>query len=307
MSLVNALIERFPLPKGRLVSPDEQIARIAADQHGAFSHEQARRAGHTAAAIKHRVLTGRWWRLHRGIYTIAGASATWERDVVAATLAVGGVASHVTAGRLHGLTELSGAPIHVTVPPAHKRRTRTGVRLHEAALGRADVRRVRGIPVTAPNRTLIDLARVLPRARLEAAVDAAILLRLTTAKALLASIGPRPTKLRRVVLDRMDGVPESELERLFERKLKRSRLPTPVRQLKIGRRRIDYAYPDRKIAIELDGFATHSSAPAKQRDDRRRNELVLLGWNPLHFSWYDVHDDWPATAQTIRKALDGAG
>ena len=52
--------------------------------------------------------------------------------------------------------------------------------------------------------------------------------------------------------------------------------------------RIDCAYPDRKLAIEVDGFEHHSSPEAFQRDRTRQNRLVALGWTVLRFTWHDV-------------------
>jgi len=50
--------------------------------------------------------------------------------------------------------------------------------------------------------------------------------------------------------------------------------------------RIDFAFPDRRLAIELDGYGPH--AHRFQRDRSRQNGLVLMGWTVLRFTWADV-------------------
>jgi very-short-patch-repair endonuclease len=68
--------------------------------------------------------------------------------------------------------------------------------------------------------------------------------------------------------------------------------------------RIDAAYPERRIAIEVDGFEAHSSPDAFQRDRTRQNRLVALGWTVLRFTWADVVQRPTMVAQTIREAIN---
>jgi very-short-patch-repair endonuclease len=158
---------------------------------------------------------------------------------------------------------------------------------------------------------LVDLATLLRRDALEAAVDAATLgpRRLTTAERMYAYVQDRnftrkrgAKTLMRILRDRFDGALQLELERMFARKLKRSALPPPDRQFRVGKRKIDFAYPKFKIAIELDGLG--HAAGAVFRDDRRRqNELVLQGWLVLRFTYRDVADDWDRVEWTINAAF----
>jgi very-short-patch-repair endonuclease len=70
-------------------------------------------------------------------------------------------------------------------------------------------------------------------------------------------------------------------------------LPIPVAQHEVRAgsdliARIDFAYPERRIAIELDGAAYHSGELAQRRDGRRENQLGALGWRVLRFGWEEV-------------------
>jgi very-short-patch-repair endonuclease/predicted transcriptional regulator of viral defense system len=294
------------------MSPDEQIAARAAKQHGVFTTRDALDAGLTKDAIKHRLRTRRWRALHRGVYAVSGAPATKEQRIIAAVLSFGpsAMAGGLTAASLYKLVEKLAETICVVLPTGQHRRARKGVATIQASLARSDRRTACGIPVTSPNRTIVDIAAVLGRDALAAAFDEAVLRGLTTVGSLRRYVADRRLqhlrgagKLREVLNDRTKGVPQRELERLFLKKLRASGLPEPVRQHPVGKRKIDFAYPDYRIAIELDGLGDHFSAEAFRNDRRRQNEIVLAGFTILRFTWEDVNDRWPDVLRTLRAAL----
>lgn len=51
---------------------------------------------------------------------------------------------------------------------------------------------------------------------------------------------------------------------------------------------IDVAFPELRLAIEVDGRAWHSDAGRFQSDRRRQNALVRAGWTVLRFTWDDL-------------------
>jgi len=51
---------------------------------------------------------------------------------------------------------------------------------------------------------------------------------------------------------------------------------------------VDFAYPSRRIAIEVDGYEFHSSPKAVDHGNARDRLLLAAGWRPLHFSWNEV-------------------
>jgi predicted transcriptional regulator of viral defense system len=77
----------------------------------------------------------------------------------------GAAASHLSAAQLWDLPVSRGGPAHVTVARARQRRR--GIVFHRATLSPDELTSVRGIGVTTIARTLLDLASVLPRHRLE--------------------------------------------------------------------------------------------------------------------------------------------
>ena len=73
-------------------------------------------------------------------------------------------------------------------------------------------------------------------------------------------------------------------------------VPSPIQQLRIplseGRNAYpDFAWPDRKKIVEVDGFAAHST-PEQLRDDlARQNALMDLGWEMRRFTGRTVSRD----------------
>src|SRR5260221_9314657 len=139
-------------------APDLRIAAVAAQQYGVFSASQAAGLGFSRDAMHHRVRTGRWGRMHRGVYRLAGSPPSWEQSLMAAWLAggIGAAVSHATAGRLHTYPLKSGQ-IELSIG-AHARRQRRGIKFHRASeLTFADLAAVGPFTATSPTRTLIDL------------------------------------------------------------------------------------------------------------------------------------------------------
>ena len=93
---------------------------------------------------------------------------------MAAVLACGetAVVSHESAAELHGIRKERGGPVHVTIARSGARR-KARLRVHRAEMGRSEVTRVEGIPVTTVKRTIQDLATTLPQVELERAIEQA--------------------------------------------------------------------------------------------------------------------------------------
>jgi very-short-patch-repair endonuclease len=98
------------------------------------------------------------------------------------------------------------------------------------------------------------------------------------------------------------------LEARLWKLLRRSRLPRPILQYEVrdGRRlvaRVDFAWPDRAVAVEADGYRFHGDVAAWGRDLRRRNELTGRGWRVVHVTWADVTRRPDEVLAVIGRAL----
>jgi very-short-patch-repair endonuclease len=224
---------------------------------------------------------------------------------------LGAVASYRSAAWLWGLTD--DLFLEVAVPKNRSPRL-AGVAVHRQQSLNGSTSRRRGVPVTNPLRTLVDLASIHDFHLLDEALDRGIATRLFSLDAVEAELtresrsGRRGTARLRERLEHRDAsssTPPSVLESRLGRLLRAARLPLPHREYAVmdAAYRLDFAWPEQKLAVELDGYASHSSAKAFGDDRSRQNELVLAGWTVLRFTWDDVCGEPDKVAGQIRAAL----
>ncbi len=68
--------------------------------------------------------------------------------------------------------------------------------------------------------------------------------------------------------------------------------------------RLDFAYPDRRLGIEAEGYRWHSTPRQLDRDRARANRLTLLGWTVLSFSWAELRGSQPLVVRQIGRLLN---
>jgi len=296
---------------------DAALSRIAARQYGVFSRSQALEAGITRGMIDRRVSSGRWAIDDYRVYRVAGARTCWEQRLVAACLAGPAVASHRAAGLLWDLPGMPREIVEVTAL-RHRRRHAVDVCWHESHhLTERDITEIKGIPLTRPIRTFLDLGVVLSVDELETVLNEGIRRNLLSVSAIAGRVEEfgrlrRGSAVVRAVLDRRvpnGRAPESVLESRFLQLIRSAGMPEPVPQyeVKLGNgsvARIDFAYPARLIAVELDGAAYHSGERAERRDRRRDHQLGSLGWRLVHFDWDEVTRTPEYVLHTVDAYLD---
>lgn len=168
------------------VAADVRLARVAVDQYGVFTRSQAIAAGFGAARIERRVRAGAWVRVLPRVYRSATTPVSAVLRHWAAVLWAGPdcVLSHASAA---AIWRIPGPP--VDRPELLVSRTRApradGVTVRRVArIDSVDVVDVGRLPVTAPARTIIDLAGVLDTRDLTGAVENARARGLVTFRAL---------------------------------------------------------------------------------------------------------------------------
>lgn len=292
------------------------IIETARAQHGLVSRDQALDAGGTRRTIQGQLDRGAWGRIREGVYVIGAAEATWEQRAMAACLAGGDDVrgSHRTGIRIHDLVDRSGRLEVLT--DGYRRVRLPGVFVHRTIhLLPEDTAVVNGIPVTSVIRSLIDvggrqsettLGRWIDRATLAGTLDLTALAKRTNELTMPGR--ERPTALMRAIALRGDGHDpgRSVFEARVIAAMKKRGLPELTRQHPIKRPDgrdafIDLAEPWTMTAIELDGWATHGVRSAFDADRIRGNELLLLGWNLLRFTW-TMTDDY--ICETIDETID---
>jgi very-short-patch-repair endonuclease len=274
---------------------------------GVFRRTDAVTAGMSSRQIARRVRSGFWMEVLPGVYRVASTPVTPDLFRRAALLwaGTGAALSHQSAGLILGLDRVVESQPHVTVPSSRNPRT-LGVTVHRSDLPADQITTVDGWRLTPVVRTLLDLADVLSEQDLEAAVESARRRYGTQLAAFRGQLDSRHGAARmRRVLDQLDPAAqcESVLEVKVARLLRASGLPAPVRQYEVtmfGRRyRLDFAWPEFRIALECDGRAFHEF----QRDRTRWRQLGAGGWTVLPVTWNDVTRNWPAVLRELTIAF----
>jgi hypothetical protein len=206
--------------------------------------------GYSPEAIRHRIDTGRLHPVWFGVYAIGRPQLTLYGRWMAAVLTCGPKAalSHESAGELLEILRLRGREICVSVP-AGARIARPGIVTRRRALAPDDITRHRGIPLTSPVCTLIDLGTRLDRDRLEAAINEADKRDLIDPEALRASLDelthrPGIVALRKTLDRRRFMLTDSELERRFLPMARRAGLSIPQAGRYVNGFKVDFYWPD---------------------------------------------------------------
>jgi very-short-patch-repair endonuclease/predicted transcriptional regulator of viral defense system len=292
---------------------ERAIAALAGKQCGVVSARQLHVAGFDGSAIHRRVHAGRLHRVHRGVYLVGHAVAADGASEMAAVLSSGegSAVSHRSAGRLwrFSANESWRTPVEVTVP-GRDPGVKPGIRVYRVReLDRRDVRRVRGIPVTSPARTLLDLAGLLPLETVESAFAEARVRRLVrdkdVAEQLKRARGRRgAAALRRLVaLERGPALTRSAAERKLLKLVREAALPPPELNARLGRFEVDFLWRGPRVVVEVDGRAYHSSARAFERDRERDAMLVAGGYSVIRVTWRQLSASPEAVIARIESAL----
>ena len=295
---------------------EARLHALAAGQHGVVGYTQLRSLGFSGAGVRQRVATDRLHALHRGVYALGRRDLPAKGRWMAAVLAcgAGSLLSHVSAAVLRSLISSSQAAVDVTILRRNGL-ARPGIRVHRSTcLMPADRALVDGIPCTSVARTLLDLAGVVPPRVLERACDQAEVLRLLDWAAmedlLSRARGHAGVRKLRAVLETGHvgrDITRTELEQRFLPLCRGADLPPPEVNAWMALAReemqVDFLWRRHRVIVEVDGFATHRTRQAFQRDRRRDQLLTLAGWRVIRFTWDDVTKDPARVIDVLRKLM----
>lgn len=188
--------------KRRKRAPDhDALYRIAEQQAGYFTAQQAARGGFSWERLANHTRYGRFQRVAHGIYRLSQFPASRLEDLFVAWLRCGprSAISHESALALYDLSDVLPSETHVTVPRTASRR-RAGIRLHTNQLRPRELVRREGLPVTSVPRTIADVARAgLAEDHVESAIREALRRGLATKEALLAEARRRGGRANRLI------------------------------------------------------------------------------------------------------------
>ena len=170
--------------------------------------------------------------------------------------------------------------------------------------------RLRGLPVTSPLRTAVDLGseRVLVNAVI--ALDMALHKRIVDLTQLRSFCkanrgAKRIAKLRRAI-ELTEPATESPMETRLRMLLVMASMPRPCAQVPLHNQqgrflgRPDLYYPEHKLGLEYDG-GTHRESLVE--DNRRQNRLLNGGIRLLRFTAADIYGTPESVIEQVRLAM----
>ena len=294
-------LDRVVIRLGRTTA-DEWVARLAEHQRGRVARRQLLAAGVDRHAIDRRIRSRRLIVVHAGVYLVGHTAPVPLGAETAALLAMRepGALSHHSAAERWELPPAHDRDrrVHVTVPGGEGGHP-DGVAPHRSViLVSRDIRVRDELPVTSPERTILDLAATGSARETERNVDHALRttpMTLTALTRLLARAGRHPGRgpLTELLAHRgdRDTFTRSEAEEPFLRLVREAGLPQPLVNVRRHGYEIDFLWPEHGVAVEVDGFATHGDRGSFERDRRKGADLHAEGIVLTRITWRQMHDE----------------
>ncbi len=247
-----------------------------------------------------------------GIYCAAAAPWTVERPLWIAALSTAGVVSHVSAASVWGLDVPSDYRAHVSVWDRRRTLAPADVVVHRVSLRPEVVTHRSGLPVTTLRRTIVDCLGTLGPASARRLADRALQQRQISAEDLRRRLCDEPKRWGngqiRTLHDELCGA-SAESERILHALLRTAGLagwrPNLAVSISGARYEIDVAFESVMVAVEVDGWAHHSTPERFRADRRKQNALILAGWTVLRFTWADLVERPEYVVSTVVAAVNG--
>jgi predicted transcriptional regulator of viral defense system/very-short-patch-repair endonuclease len=285
---------------------DLQLIARAARNGGVVTTSDLRTCGFSEPAMQSALRRGLLTRWGRGVYLVGPLVDELTEVRAAATAVPGGTVGFEAAAQLARIGPIASPPLSVIVAP-DRRPQPAGVRIHRIALSPRDTTRLQDLPVTTPAVTIVHLTRTLPDLRLERIVQEAFAKRLTSAKQLETALdrhrGGRGTaRLKRMLELGVDDL-RSKAERSLRHWIHQAGLPSPVFNAEVGPWRVDALWRHQRLAVEINGYAAHSSPWAHDRDHRKEQHLLATGLATRRFTAVQAIDEPALVIAGIAAAL----
>jgi very-short-patch-repair endonuclease len=271
-------------------------------------------------ALRHKVDSGRWQQVHRGILVAHDGPIGDEQRLWIATLAAGhgAVVGGRTALAMQGMKGFTSSLIHLLVPSGRRERDApTGVAVHRTTrLAELDIRATLRPTCTTIERSVVDAAS-WARSDDEARTVIAMVFqqRLVTLDGITAVLKRQTRAKRRRLIVQCAQDAAGGSHSLGELKvlqlLRAAGLPEPSRQkIRIdasGRRRyLDLYFDEYGVHVEIDG-GHHTDPQQAWLDMDRENDVYLAGDRLLRLPVWLVRDRPQVALDHIRRALMAAG
>lgn len=265
--------------------------------------------GGSRRTIDRWVASGKLIRVYRGVYAVGHLQGNPVNAAHAALLAGGERCALAGTPALVLWGVWRHWPKRLEIVTAGDRRPAGLIVHHSTTLLGRDVKRVQGLRVTSPARTLLDTAERLKDWQLARAINDLRLRDLLTVDQLADVVARNPThRAVTLLLPHLEfAQPEptrSVLEDRFLPLLRRHGLPTPLINTDVCGYRVDAYFVDQRLIVELDGWNQHRSME-RFLADRRQDFMILAktGIPTVRLPYEDVND---AVIPRLRVVLSQA-
>lgn len=262
------------------------LDELLSEHHGVVNRRQLLGIGCTDSDIRRAVRTGALTRIRSGWYQGPAAN-----DSVVRAVRAGGALSCVAALKVHGAWVPPGTDLHVRRSAYHRaRRKGHGCRCP-------------GRPREAVTRSVDELADAVVAATLCLGTEAAVAVLDSVLEQELMPLEELTVLLHRVpggrqLVELVDQRAQSGTE-TFSRLRLRSRKIKLRPQVQIGSiGRVDLLV-GKRLVIEIDSRAHHTSPENYAKDRARDRQLVSLGYIVLRLTYKDVMDAWDTVLPDI--------
>jgi hypothetical protein len=298
------------------------LRRLADAQQGLLTRRQCLHAGMSRDALAWRVTSGRWLRVHEGVFQTRPGRRDWEATATAALLyAVSGAPAADAALRgpsaayAWGLVPSPPPVVHLVVPQRRSVTARPGLQVRRS-MRWEDLVDERAFPWrTTVRATILDIATDGTPLDALSIVAKAVQKEVVTPRELLAEIsargGHRHSRILRAGLRDVEDGGQSGAELLYIRDVERAHgLPRALRQSpsRVGRHRWhDNEYVEQRLIVEVDGRLGHERWADRVRDGRRDRQLLSTARLTTRVFFGDVATDPCSTASEIAAILVSRG
>jgi len=285
------------------------------EQGGVAACRQADGCGLDRSTLNRRVAKEGWARPFPGVIRAPGVRDDERTRARAAVLAVGGDAALAGESALwwRGVTDKPPPFITILVRWGRRGRNLAGVRIiRSRVIEPDDLEEVDGILVTTIERACLDLAGRVPRRRLRShLIDARqrrkVQLSKVAERALKVLRVPGRNRLLRLVMELDPRNADSIFTDMVHQRLvadglvpdqKPVPVPVPGRTL-----HPDITFAAHQLAIECDGYGSHSERSQLELDNRKTNAYQIVKWNVLRIDWDRFENDWDGFLAEVRAFI----
>jgi hypothetical protein len=298
------------------------LRRIADQQFDLLSRRQCLEAGMSPDALAWRITSGRWLRVHEGVFQTRPGRSDWHATATAGLLfalsgdpAADAALRGPSAAYARGLVPAPPPVVQLVIPQRRSVAPQSGLHVRRSMLW-DDLIDERAFPWrTTVRATVLDVASSGTSLEALALVAKAVQKEVVTPAELLDEMSARgghkySAVLRAGLRDVEDGG-QSGAELLYIRDVERAHgLPRAVRQSpsRVGRHRLhDNDYVAQQLIVEVDGRLGHERWADRVRDGRRDRQLLTTARLTTRVFFADVALQPCSTASEISAILVSRG